>query len=119
MESDSDCPRHSARLLFLPVANSQWPVALLHGQSFEGLMNDPPVRRDASQKALGADGSPSIGIRMTLSGTPFGYFAIARSKNFNRSSPSMVLRINGALVPCVGRPSVMRMTLSGFGFIAF
>ena len=58
-------------------------------------MNEPPVLRAASQKALGAIGSPSIGIRITLNGTPRGYFAKARSNSFRRSSPSIVLRISG------------------------
>ncbi|HJY37676.1 MAG TPA: hypothetical protein VJ299_09435, partial [Steroidobacteraceae bacterium] len=37
-----------------------------YGQSFEGLRNEPPVARAATQNALGAFGSPSIGIRMAL-----------------------------------------------------
>ena len=48
-----------------------------YGQSFDGLMNEPPVARAATQNALGAPGSPSIGIRMTLKGTPRGYLPLA------------------------------------------
>jgi hypothetical protein len=36
------------------------------------------VRRASAQKAAGADGSPSIGIRITLAGTRFGYLPSAR-----------------------------------------
>src|SRR5690606_38076707 len=91
----------------------------LHGQSFDGLRKEPPVRRAASQNALGAIGSPSMGMRITLNGTPWGYLANARSNSFSRASPSMVLRIIGAPAPWVGNPSVIMITLSGRGLSAF
>ena len=43
-----------------------------HGQSFEGLKNDPLVSAANFQNALAANGSPSIGYKMILTGTPAG-----------------------------------------------
>ena len=68
----------------------------------------------SAQKAAAAQASPSIGSRMAFTGTPEGSTRDARSKCPSRSSAVTVVP-EGEPLPCVGRPSVTRMMLSGRG----
>ena len=92
------------------------PLPPSHGQALDGVMNDPRVAMASFQKAGVAMGSPSMGKRMTLTGTPRGSSSSARSKWRRRSLPETVRRPGGA-APWVGSPSVSRMMLSGGGLM--
>src|ERR1043165_9242091 len=49
-----------------------------YGQSFAGIRNAPPLRRDTTQNALAARGSPSIGGSTQLRGGALGGVVLPR-----------------------------------------
>ena len=63
------------------------PLPPPHGQALEGVMREPRLAMASFQKAVVAIGSPSMGKRMTLTGTPRGSSSSARSKWRRRSLP--------------------------------
>ncbi len=85
-----------------------------------GIRNEPLVRRASVQNAPARHGSPSIGIRITLTGTPVGILA---ERALEQLEPAVAVdglaRCAGGVAPCVGRPSVMMKTLSGAGLSVF
>ena len=88
-----------------------------HGQSLDGQKNDPLVFLANIQKALAANGSPSIGYRIILTGIRDGSRRTASLNKLNRFVPD-TLFLQGFLAPMVGRLSVSKKTLSGAGFIS-
>ena len=79
------------------------PLPPPHGQALDGVMKEPRLAMASFQKAGVAMGSPSIGKRMTLTGTPRGSSSSARSKWRRRSLPETVRRPGGVL-PLGGQP---------------
>ena len=63
---------------------------IIHGQSRDGLMKDPWVTCASCQNSEAAMGSPSIGVRMMLTGTLRGNSLTAWRYNFCRSRPLML-----------------------------
>src|SRR5262249_26100505 len=80
----------------------------LHGQSFEGMSRMPSVRRASCQKRCAAGRSPFMGSSTMSTGTDSGNSPTASSNRRARPFASMYLR-RPAVLPCVGRPSVIRM----------
>jgi hypothetical protein len=85
----------------------------IHGQSFEGITNAPPVARASARTVRGRQVA-RIGSSTTSIGHARGQ---APSRLVEQRARRRVdeRRSAGGVAPCVGRPSVIRTTWSGLG----